>query len=223
MGVRQHPIIWLAALLAGASFFGAALAGLHGPAIIAWKGAGVALFALWAARQAASRDGWWIAAVMALGALGDILLETHGLRIGGTAFAIGHLLAIALYLRHRRPALTPSQRALGLIVVPFGALTTFALAQGSPGLWPHVVYGTIVSVMAATAWTSRFPRYQTGIGAMMFLASDLLIFAKAGGAVPAPVTQWLIWPLYFGGQALIVHGVVSTLRGGAQPHAAPVT
>jgi hypothetical protein len=29
------------------------------------------------------------------------------------------------------------------------------------------------------------------------------------------VTMWLVWPLYFGGQALIARGVVGTLRRGS--------
>jgi uncharacterized membrane protein YhhN len=65
--------------------------------------------------------------------------------------------------------------------------------------------------MAAAAWTSRFPRYRTGIGAMLFLASDLFIFAGEGGALSKGVTMWLVWPFYFVGQALIAWGVVSTL------------
>ena len=68
-----------------------------------------------------------------------------------------------------------------------------------------------VAAMAAAAWTSRFPRYRTGIGAMMFLASDLFIFAGEGEVLPKDVTMWLVWPLYFAGQALIAWGVVRTL------------
>ena len=43
-----------------------------------------------------------------------------------------------------------------------------------------IAYTGGVAIMAATAWVSRFPRYRTGIGAMAFLASDLLIFAGGG-------------------------------------------
>jgi uncharacterized membrane protein YhhN len=74
-----------------------------------------------------------------------------------------------------------------------------------------VVYSALVAAMAATAWASRFPRYRTGIGAMMFLASDLFIFAGEGGALGKDMTMWLVWPLYFAGQALIARGVVKTL------------
>ena len=65
--------------------------------------------------------------------------------------------------------------------------------------------------MVAMAWTSRFPRYYTGLGAVAFLASDLLIFAGEGAWAGSLVPLLLIWPLYFGGQAMIVWGVVCNL------------
>jgi len=45
----------------------------------------------------------------------------------------------------------------------------------------------------------------------MFVASDLLIFAKLGPLAASSVPHLLIWPLYFGGQALIAWGAVTTL------------
>ncbi len=68
--------------------------------------------------------------------------------------------------------------------------------------------------MAASAGASRFPRYRVGIGALMFLGSDLLIFARMGPLPGSPLPGLLIWPLYFGGQALIAWGVVRTLADG---------
>ena len=81
----------------------------------------------------------------------------------------------------------------------------------APGWWHAAAYSLFVAAMAAAAWASRFPRYRTGIGAMMFLASDLFIFAGEGEVLPKDVTMWLVWPLYFAGQALIAWGVVRTL------------
>ena len=65
--------------------------------------------------------------------------------------------------------------------------------------------------MAASAWISRFPRYRVGLGAVMFVASDLLIFAKMGPLAGSLIPVLLIWPLYFIGQALIAWGAVTTL------------
>ncbi|QJQ32811.1 lysoplasmalogenase [Sphingomonas lacunae] len=209
-------IIWWAALAAGASYMLPVLAGWQGPAIIAWKGAGVTLLALWAALQARDAnpegEGWLIALVLAFGALGDVLLDAVGLTTGAAAFAVGHVIAIILYARNRRPALSPSQTLFGWLIAPLGVVITIALVHGQPDAMLAIAYAALVGSMAAFAWTSRFPRYRTGIGAVMFLVSDLVIFA---GQTVWTGTIWpklLIWPLYFGGQALIAWGVVKTLQ-----------
>ena len=67
--------------------------------------------------------------------------------------------------------------------------------------------------MAAAAWMSRFPRYRVGIGAVLFVASDFLIFSGMGPFELAPLPDILVWPLYYGGQLLIATGAVQTLRG----------
>jgi len=203
--------IWIAALIAGASFMWPVLSGWFGPEMVLWKGAGVALLALWAATHARTLDGWLLVAVMAFGAAGDMLIELAGLEVGALAFALGHMVAIALYARNRRPAVSTSQAVLAWVAVPAAIAITWALLAPQAGWIGAVIYALFVAVMAAMAWTSRFPRYRTGIGAMMFLASDLFIFARAGGALSPAFTVWLIWPLYFAGQALIAAGVVRTL------------
>ena len=210
--------IWWAAIIAGVSYLAPVVGGWSGPAVIAWKGAGVGLLALWAVANARSLDGWLIAAVMALGALGDILLDARGLEIGAMAFAAGHLVAIWLYARNRRAVLSASQRGLALLLVPLSLAIVWALLRHDAGWWHAAIYAALVAAMAAMAWSSAFPRYRTGLGAVAFLVSDLLIFARLGGAVPPGIAGVLIWALYFGGQAMIAWGVVTALRGRpAQP------
>ena len=210
--------LWLAALVGGGSYFLAVVLRLDGPAVHLWKASGVALLALWAAASARGRPGWAIAAVLALGALGDWLLAAVGLMQGGAAFAAGHGIAIGLYLSHRRAVLTPSQKALAFVTVPLAVAAAWGLARsagiGETGV--AIGYTTLVALMAATAWTSRFPRYRTGLGAMMFLASDLFLFAGVGGTLPREVASWFVWPLYFAGQALIARGVVEVLARDAR-------
>lgn len=205
--------LWLAALVAGVSYFVAALQGWQGPAIIAWKTAGVGLLTLWAAANARSGYGWLLVAVLGFGALGDALIECAGLLAGAAAFAVGHLIAIILYMQNRRNNLSHSQQLLAIVLVPLVLIISWELTRSATTgeVISAVAYGGGVAVMASTAWTSRFPRYRTGIGAMMFLVSDMLIFGRAGGAMPGALAGWLIWPLYFGGQALIAWGVLKTL------------
>ncbi|NYF31892.1 lysoplasmalogenase family protein [Sphingopyxis sp. JAI108] len=203
--------LWLLALAGGVSFMLAVVQRLDGPAIWAWKTTGVGFLALWAAANARERHGGLIAAALAFGALGDYLLDAKGLVAGAAAFAVGHVVAIALYLMNRRTQTTPSQRLLGWLTMPATLAIVWGMLSPAAGWWHAAVYSLFVAAMAAAAWTSRFPRYRTGIGAMLFLASDLFIFAGEGGVLGKDVTMWLVWPLYFAGQALIAWGVVGTL------------
>lgn len=205
---------WLfwAALVAGASYcleaWGLVDPGAWGPV---WKTSGVALLAIWAATRARGADGWLLTGALALGGLGDLLLETHGLMIGGAAFAAGHLVACVLYWRNRREALTPSQKALGWLLAPatIGIAALFAAPSG--GAMQAGAYSAFLGVMAALAWTSRFPRYRVGLGAVLFVVSDLLIFSRFGPLEGSVVPGLLIWPTYFGAQALIASGVSQAL------------
>ena len=178
---------------------------------VVWKGSGVALLAVWAAMSARNRAGWEIAAVMAFGALGDILLEIMGMIPGAVAFLVGHRIAIGLYQRYRRRDLTRSQIALAITLVPTVVLIAYLLPSARTSAIGMAVYALVLSLMAATAWTSRFPRYQVGLGAIMFVISDLLIFARSG---PLHGMAWVsigVWSLYYFGQVLICRGVVITL------------
>jgi uncharacterized membrane protein YhhN len=179
---------------------------------LAWKGAGVGFLALYAALEARNFDGWLICAVMAFGALGDVLLGAAGLTVGAVAFLIGHLTAIWLYARNRRPALTPSQKLLALLLVPAVVLIAFLLPGDRAMAAPIALYAAGLAAMAAMAWTSCFPRYLVGAGALMFVVSDLLIFARSG---PIPESFWsglAVWGLYYFGQLMICLGVVSRVR-----------
>lgn len=205
--------LWWLALLGGISYFYAVVQRLDGLDISLWKTSGVALLALWAAANARSGEYGWIAVVMALGAAGDFLLAEYGLPVGGATFAVGHVIAISFYLRHRRRKVSRSQALFAWTVTPLSMLIAWQLAQGQPSslMVAAVGYTALVAVMTASAWSSRFPRFITGLGAVSFLVSDLFIFAGEGGALPQSFSSMMVWPLYFGGQALIIWGVVSTL------------
>ena len=74
------------------------------------------------------------------------------------------------------------------------------------------LYATGLGAMAGAAWLSRFPRYRVGLGAVLFVVSDLLIFARLGPLAGSAIPALLVWPTYFAGQALIAWGVVGTLK-----------
>jgi uncharacterized membrane protein YhhN len=203
-------IMLYAALVVGGSYLFADRFNPNPTALLLWKGGGVWLLAVYAALQAKTVDGWLITVVMALGAAGDVMVETDLTR-GAMAFAAGHVVAIGLYARNRRVKLTPSQFALALTIVPATMLIAWALPEDRAGIAALVTYSLFVGLMAATAWISRFPRYRTGIGAILFLVSDLLIFAQMGPLANMAWTGFAIWGLYFGGQVLIAIGVTRTI------------
>jgi len=192
--------------LAAAVYFGLMSGDLGFVVNTVLKGAAVAILAVAAALTARNLDGWLLAAALAFGAAGDMLLEVE-LAWGGTAFALGHIAAIALYLRNRRPrgAMPVSQKAASAAIW-LSAPVVYLLA-GQDANIGLALYTLLLTTMAATAWISRFSRYRTGIGAVLFVASDAFIFARLGGRVDPALATQLIWPLYAAGQILIFIGV----------------
>jgi uncharacterized membrane protein YhhN len=214
--------VLFAAVLAGASYLAGERLPLPLALGVAWKGAGVGLLAVYAGLNARNRDGRLLAAVLAFGAAGDVLIETDGLVVGGAVFFAGHLTAIWLYLRNLRRPLAAAEIAFGLVLA--AAIVALAwLAPSARADAPQAAaYAVGLAAMTATAWLCRFPRRLTALGAAMFAASDLLLFAKTGR--PWAHELWAgigSWGFYFGGQALIALGGV---RGTAArtPHAEPL-
>ncbi len=179
-------------------------------ALIAAKGAGVGFLALAAARSAREADGWLLATVLALGAIGDVLLEID-FALGAASFALGHAAAIFLYLRNRRPGLGSADFAVAAALIALAALGPLLLLQARPEQTAFAAYGLLLGLMAASAWLSRFPRKLVAFGALLFLASDLLIAARLGMTARPAALGLAIWYLYFAGQLLIFLGVTRTV------------
>lgn len=208
--IEQRPWL-LASLVAGIGFWFVKDGQLPGLYQMAWKGAGVALLAVYALLRHRGADGRQIALVMALGALGDVLIELS-FEAGAIAFLIGHVVAIQLYWRRRRAASGSSQKLAALfmlVLIPLIAWLLPADRAAAPGI---LLYSLGLAAMAATAWTSSFPRYRVGMGAVMFAVSDLLIFARLGPLAESALPGLLIWPLYYFGQVLICTGVIGQFR-----------
>ncbi|MEJ2815775.1 lysoplasmalogenase family protein [Caulobacter sp. CCG-8] len=210
-----------ASVLAGVSYVAAWSLPLSPAAELTWKGLGVGLLAVYAALNVRSLDGWLLTLVMAFGALGDVLLGAAGLTVGALAFLAGHLVAIGLYVRNRRPSPSRSQVALAAALVPAVVVIAFLLPADRAGAPGVAVYSLGLALMAATAWLSRFPRFRVGIGALMFVVSDLIIFGRNGPWPDNFATGLAVWGLYYFGQLLICVGVVKvlSLKEGTHTHA----
>lgn len=211
--MRDHRFrsIVLASVVAALGFYLLRVPAPMPMALVVLKGTSVALLAILAWLYGPGRSGSMLAGVMALGALGDVLIE-FDLIAGAAAFLIGHLLALALYMRHRREKLTKSQMALAMVILVTVPFAGWGL-PADRGMAPvTLVYALALAAMAGAAWTSRFPRYRVGIGAILFVLSDLLIFARGGPLAQSPLPHLLIWPLYYAGQLLICLGALDLLR-----------
>lgn len=201
-------LLLVAALAVGLSFtLASADRGFASPAMLAWKGGGVALLAGYAAVRARDLDGWLLAGVMAFGALGDVLIDALGAMAGAGAFFVAHVVAVILYARNPRPRLGWVERGV-CAALPLAAMAIAVLCvprQAFSGGMALYLLG--VSAMAAFAFASRFRRGRVALGAVMFVVSDMLIVTHLPPVREPRAVSIAIWLLYFVGQVLITLGV----------------
>jgi uncharacterized membrane protein YhhN len=180
------------------------------------KGLGVSALALAATcnRGAGFR---WLAAIMAAGALGDILLEVPGaFLLGGGSFALGHCLAIGFYGTNRRSPVAVFDRIAAAALILYGlAMPTLVMPAGAP-VGAETLYSVLLCGMAAAMLLSRFAWPLGGIGALLFVVSDTFLIMRLGGSLvgSAMVHGLIVWFTYYFGQALIYLGVSRGLRAG---------
>lgn len=210
-GATLPRLVLLAAIVAGVSYLAADHMSLSPAVGLIWKGAGVGLLALYTALQARSTDGWLIFAVMAFGAAGDVLLGPAGFVVGGAAFLVGHVIAIVLYQRNRRAGLGGPAWIAAVALIAATVAAAYLLPADRAGAPGVALYAFGLASMAASACLSRYPR-SVAAGALMFLVSDLLIFARSGPLAGVAWVGFAVWSLYFAGQALIAVGVVRAQR-----------
>jgi len=181
--------------------------------LIPIKGAAAGLLAVYLWQRHSSPDARLMAWAFGAAALGDMALEvTFDRTIGGLLFFAYHVMAMGVYLRNRRAALSPTQKgtvAAMLLLTPIIAWFMPTDRAQAPNL---ALYALALGAMAASAWASVFSRYRVGAGAALFLLSDLLIFAETGPLQYSVVPQVMAWPIYYLGQFLIATGIAQTLR-----------
>lgn len=207
---ESRPFLLLS-LIAGISYWFFNEAYIPGPVLMVWKAAGVGFLVPYALTRHNSLAARMIALVMALGALGDLVLEID-FQAGAIVFMAAHVVAIALYLMHRRATYTPSQLVFAAVLVPASVFIAWSLPYDRGAASGVAFYTAVLSLMVASAWLSRFSRYHVGIGVLLFLLSDLLLIARQGPLETSMIPDLLVWPTYYFGQFLICTGVIRKLR-----------
>ena len=175
-----------------------------------WKMAAVGLLVPFALRRHHSGEFILLGVVLAFYALGDGLIELS-MVAGAIAFAAGHLVAIFMYFRHSRVAPAFSQKLLAVTILLATPVIAYFLPFTRDEGIQVAAYSVILAAMAAMAWSSNFPRYRVGFGAIMFVISDLLIFAQLGPLAESDVAGVAIWYLYYFGVLMIAVGIAQTL------------
>jgi uncharacterized membrane protein YhhN len=97
------------------------------------------------------------------------------------------------------------------------AALAYPLCRGRPEAAAFASYALLLGTMTAAAWLSRFPR-AVGLGASLFLASDMLIAARLGSGADLFHLNAAIWLLYYVGQQAIFMGASSVLSGDGEDH-----
>lgn len=179
--------------------------------VIPIKGAACLFLAIYCLVRHSSPDARLLAWVMAWSALGDMAIEID-LVVGAMLFFLAHCFAIGLYLRNRRGQLVATQSWVVGLTLTVTPVVAWLLTRSADLSWQAALYGLALGGMAAAAWASNFPRYRVGAGAMLFLVSDLLIFAGIGPLSGTFAPEYLVWPIYYLGQFMICTGVIQTLR-----------
>jgi len=174
---------------------------------MAIKASAVGFLALYAVQRTRGLRAGLFVLALALGALGDAAIQLS-LLAGGAAFFASHVAAIFFYRRHLRPEPSIARKWATILLLVGVPLISWLLS----GDVLIAVYSLALGGMAMAAWLSLFPQWRVGLGALLFIVSDWLIFSRMGPIDLAPLPDLLIWPLYYIGQLLIATGVVQTLR-----------
>ncbi len=208
--------LWLIAIVVGVIYWigslarsGVAfedLASLPKPLIVATKGLFSALLAMsvFAARKGSASQ--IVGAALAISAVGDILLVTIGSAAGGLAFAVAHLLAGYAYAKNQRDHSTATLWMFATAVPLIAVVSSYLALHGSDQNILMSLFPLISASMAALAILSRFPLWLSGLGAAIFVASDVLFLADLGILRHSGEWGFLTWGSYAVGYAMVARG-----------------
>ncbi len=207
---EKRPFLLLS-IVAAAAYFYLRYSELPELYLLAVKASAVGLLAVYAYLRHQSADARLLVWIMALSALGDVVISYH-LLASGFAFFLSHIFALTLFLRNPRPLVARSQKAFVVSIMFLVPAVAWLLPSDRDFAMQVAIYAMSLGGMAASAWASNFPRSRVGAGALLFVFSDIILFAELGPFAGSPVPDVFIWPTYYLGQFLICTGVIQTLR-----------
>ena len=214
LNIHMRPLLLLS-LLCGAAYL-ATVPWHPFPGSIALKGLSVGLLAVWTLTEMHGANRLWLTAALALGSLGDVLLDLPGdnFVFGLGSFLLGHVCYIRLFLLNREKGskLSGARTVLVAAVVLFTAgFTLWLMPVLKPDLGlPVMFYVGALSAMTISAIALNASTNWIQVGAILFLLSDTILGAnKFRGKVP--YSGWLIWSTYYVGQTLIASGCMRVL------------
>jgi uncharacterized membrane protein YhhN len=193
-----HRTIFILALIIGISHLAVWAVSFDDTIIVAWKTASVGMLAVYASAVAKTVDGRLLGCVLVLSAFSDFLLQITEQVPGAISFIVADIMAIILYYRH---ANTHKNWAV-LAFVTVTASIAYLLPTDRESALGIAIFVIPLATMAAMAWRSTFPRL-VAVGATLVLLSDMAIFAHQGPLENVSAMNYIIWTLYFAGEALI--------------------
>lgn len=207
---QKRPFLLLS-VVAALAFYYLQATNLPELYLIPIKGFAVGFLAIYAYLRHQSGDSHRLALAMAVAALADMAIE-FDLRAGAAVFFVFHMLAVSVFMKHSRGKLHGNDQWIFLAILILPPLIGYFLPYDRDLAWAVTIYAVALSLMASSAWMSDFPRMRVAAGGLLFVISDLLIFAEMGPLSGSAVPEYLVWPIYYLGQFLITVGVVTTLR-----------
>lgn len=207
---EKRPFL-LFSLVAALAFYYLQATDLPGLFLIPIKGFAVGFLAIYAYLRHQSPSAQRLALAMAVAALADMTIAVD-LRAGAAVFFVFHMLAVSVFMKHSRGKLHGADQLAFMAILILPPLIGYFLPYDRNLAWAVAIYGVALGLMAASAWMSDFPRMRVAAGALLFVLSDLLIFAEMGPLSGSAIPEYMVWPIYYLGQFLITVGVITTLR-----------